>query len=270
MKQIGLTPLLLSLFLISSCNYANKKNDAYNVIRLIGTEFKYQMPDTIPAGYNLIRLINTGKVWHEAAIFKFINDTFSIQQYIDSVKKGIDFPSFAVDIGGPGMTVANDSNEVILNLTPGKYGIICTIDNHLMAGMNKEFYVTNKNSIYNELPKEDNILTLTDGAFVFLKPLSAGEHLIKVVNMGQQNHEVDFIKLNTRKTKDDYIKWFHNRSENPSGVPVGGTLDIFPGGEVWLPIRLEKGNYYLSCMVPDVVTGKAHLDMDVNKEFNIK
>jgi hypothetical protein len=270
MKQIRLTPLLLSLFFIPSCNHADKKNDAYNVIRLIGTEFKYQMPDTIPAGYNLIRLINIGKIWHEAAIFKFISDTFSIQQYVDSANKGIDFPSCAVDIGGPGMTVANDSNEVILNFTPGKYGIVCTIDHHMMAGMYKEFYVVNKNSTYNIPPKEDNMLILTDTIFTFLKPVTEGEHLIKIINTGHQYHEVDFIKLNAGKTKDDYINWFHNRSNDPSGAPVGGTLDFYPGNAVWLPINLKKGDYYLSCMIPNVATGKAHLDMNVNKEFSIK
>lgn len=268
--QTRLIPLVILLFFIVSCTHDDKKTVAYNVIILKGTEFNYQMPDTVPAGYNLIRLINTGSIWHEALIFRFINDSFSIRQYVSSVEKGIDFPPCAIDIGGPGMTVAKDSNEVIMNLMPGRHGIVCTIDNHLMAGMYKEFYVVNKSSSPNEPPKEDNVLTLTDSTFMFSKPISAGEHLIKVVNKGQQNHEVDFIKLNAGKTKDDYIKWFHNRSDDPSAVPVGGTLDIFPGGEVWVPIKLKKGNYYLSCMVPNAGTGKAHLDMGTIGEFSIK
>lgn len=264
------TQLSILLFFVLSCEHDEKKTSAYNLVRLTGTEFSYQMPDTIPAGYNLIRLINAGKVWHEAAIFRFISDTFAIQQYIDSVKRGIDFPSFAIDVGGPGMTMAKDSNEVLLNLESGKYGIICTIDNHLMAGMSKEFYVVNIKPTYNEPPKEDDVLILTDTTFTFLKPVTAGEHLIKIINRGHQYHEVDFIRLNPGKTKVDYINWFHNRSKDPSGVPVGGTLDFSPGGEVWLPIKLTKGNYYLSCMVPDIVTGKAHLDMGIIGEFTIK
>jgi hypothetical protein len=39
---------------------------------------------------------------------------------------------------------------------------------------------------------------------------------------------------------------------------------------VWLPINIEKGNYYLSCMVPDAVTGKAHIDMEINGELSIR
>jgi hypothetical protein len=264
------TLLLIILFFAVSCGHDEKKTSAYNLVRLIGTEFSYEMPDTIPAGYNLIRLINSGKVWHEAVLFRFINDTFSIRQYIDSVKRGIDFPPFAIDVGGPGMTVANDSNEVLLNLEPGKYGIICTIDNHLMAGMRKEFYVVNKSLTYTEPPKEDDVLTLTDTAYTFSKPLTAGEHLIKIINRGHQYHEVDFIKLNPGKTKVDYINWFHDRSKNPSGAPVGGTLDFLPGGQVWLPIKLKKGDYYLSCMIPDIVTGKTHLDIGTNGDFTIK
>lgn len=170
------------LFFIVSCKHDDKKIFPYNVVRLLGTEFNYQVPDTLPAGYNLIRLVNTGNIWHEALIFRFINDSFSIQQYVDSANKGIDFPSFAIDIGGPGMTVAKDSNEVILNLKPGKYGIVCTIDNHLMAGMYKEFYVVNQNSTFSEPPKEDNVLVLTDTTFTFLNPITAGDHLIKIIN----------------------------------------------------------------------------------------
>jgi hypothetical protein len=258
------------LFFILSCRQDDKKKSPYNLVRLIATEFRYQMPDTIPSGYNVLRLVNVGKLWHEAAIFRLVSDTFSIQQYIDTVKRGIDFPSFAIDVGGPGMTVPNDSNEVLVNLQPGKYGIICTIDNHLMVGMNKEFYVVNKNSTYNVTPKEDNVLILTDSTYKFLKPVTEGQHLIKINNRGHQYHEVDFIKLNVGKTKDDYIHWFHNRGNEPPGVPVGGTLDFIPGGELWLPINLKKGNYYLSCMVPDVVTGKAHLDIGIIDEFTIK
>ena len=168
------TLLSILLFFVVSCKHDENKTSAYNLVRLIGTEFSYQMPDTISAGYNLIRLINSGRVWHEAAVFRFISDTFSIQRYIDSVKRGIDFPSFASDVGGPGMTVAKDSNEVLLNLESGKYGIICTIDNHLMAGMSKEFYVVNRNPTYNKPPKEDNVLILTDTAFTFLKPVTEG------------------------------------------------------------------------------------------------
>jgi hypothetical protein len=52
------------------------------------------MPDTLVSGHNLIRLIDIGKLWHEAAIFKFANDEFSIGDYVDSANTGIDFPSF--------------------------------------------------------------------------------------------------------------------------------------------------------------------------------
>src|ERR1041385_4467182 len=100
MRQ-AFTVLSILLLFVVSCKHDDKKTTTYNLVRVIGTEFSYNMPDTIPAGYSLIRLINEGNVWHEAAIFRFISDTFSIQQYIDSVKRGMDFPSFAIDVGGP-------------------------------------------------------------------------------------------------------------------------------------------------------------------------
>jgi len=66
------------LFFIFGFILCNKNRMPYTLVRINATEFKYQMPDTLASGYNLIRLINTGKLWHEAAIFKFANDEFSI------------------------------------------------------------------------------------------------------------------------------------------------------------------------------------------------
>ena len=78
------------------------------------------------------------------------------------------------------------------------------------------------------------------------------------------------LNLFQGKTKDDYIKWVHKTTDNLPGLPVGGTLDIVAGTEVWLPVQLEKGNYYLSCMVPDVHTGKMHLDKKIKGGLIIK
>jgi len=194
-----------------------------------------------------------------------------LKEYIDSVNKGIDFPSFSTDVGGPGMTVPKDSDEVVMDLSPGKYGIVCTIDNHLMAGMSKEFYVIKKeNTVSVKPPKEDLTLILSDTGFSFTRPASYGNNLVKVINNGEQYHEVDFIKLNEGNTKEDYIKWINSRAGLPPCTAVGGTLDFISGNEVWLPLNLSKGNYVLSCLVPDVHTGKSHLNMGIIGEFTIK
>jgi hypothetical protein len=91
-----------------------------------------------------------------------------------------------------------------------------------------------------------------------------------VINNGEQYHEVDFIKLNEGNTKEDYIKWINSRAGLPPCTAVGGTLDFISGNEVWLPLNLSKGNYVLSCLVPDVHTGKSHLNMGIIGEFTIK
>jgi hypothetical protein len=139
--QVSYFKLLVFLLLVLfRCTQNESEISEYNVIRIEAHEFKFSMPDTISAGYNVFRLINHGNLIHEGLIFRFTNDSFTIKSYIDSVTAGVDFPSFSLDLGGPGMTTPYDSNEVIINLTPGKYGIVCWVDNHLMLGMNKEFF----------------------------------------------------------------------------------------------------------------------------------
>jgi len=251
----------------------NKKDEQTQsdyLIRLVTTEYNYQMPDTINSGFHLWRLVNNGALWHEAVIFRFTNDTSSINDYVDEVKRGIDFPSFSLDYGGPGMTLPKDSHELIMQLSPGRYGIVCTIDNHMMAGMSKEFFVQQKkDEDTTQPPHEDVILTLSDTGFHFSKTISAGKHLIKIVNAGPQYHEVDFIKLDEGKTKSDYVKWYHDSIPVP-GKPVGGSLDFIPGFECWFPVNLAPGDYLLSCMVPDSATGKSHIDEGILGEFAIR
>jgi uncharacterized cupredoxin-like copper-binding protein len=262
--------VFLSLFVLLGCN--NNKSDLskYNLIRIEAHEFKYTIPDTITEGYNIFRLINHGNLIHEGLIFKFLNDSFSIAHYIDSVSAGIDFPSFSIDLGGPGMTTPYDSNEVIINLTPGKYGIVCWVDNHLMLGMNKEFFVTETSYDRSKKPKEDLVLELSDTAFTFSKLPSKGNNLIKVINAGAENHEVDFIKLFKGVTSKEYIKWKITRDGDPKGLPVGGSLDINPGCEIWLPMTFKEGKYLLTCVVPNKKSGKSHLEEGKFFEFEIK
>jgi hypothetical protein len=231
---------ILIVVVLFGCTKKESETSEYRIIRIEAHEFKFNMPDTISAGYNVFRLINHGNLIHEGLIFRFTNDSFTIKSYIDSVAAGIDFPSFSLDLGGPGMTTPYDSNEVIINLTPGKYGIVCWVDNHLMLGMNKDFFVTETSSESSKKPKEDLVLELSDTAFTFSKLPLKGNNLIKVINVGAENHEVDFIKLFKGVTSKEYIQWKITRDGDPKGLPVGGSLDINPGYEIWLPITFTE------------------------------
>lgn len=270
MIQASFLKLFVLIVVLFGCTKNESELSEYNIIRIEAHEFKFTMPDTISAGYNIFRLINHGNLIHEGLIFKFLNDSFSINNYIDSVSAGIDFPSFGIDLGGPGMTTPYDSNEVIINLTPGKYGIVCWVDNHLMLGMNKEFLVKETSYESSKKPKEDLVLKLSDTAFTFSKLPLKGDNLIKVINVGAENHEVDFIKLFKDRTSKEYINWKITGEGDPIGLPVGGTLDINPGYEIWLPMTFKEGKYLLTCVVPNFKSGKSHLEEGKFFEFEIK
>src|SRR5216110_787983 len=110
MKDL-LSKVFLAVILLLQFSCGNKKDEHAQsdyLIRLVASEYKYQMPDTISSGFHLWRLVNNGSLWHEAVIFRFTNDTSTINDYVDQVRKGIDFPSFAIDYGGPGMTLPRD------------------------------------------------------------------------------------------------------------------------------------------------------------------
>src|ERR1041385_5915531 len=89
---------LIFFSLLIACGTPAKNDLPYRVVRINASEYKYEMPDTIDAGYDLVRLVNTGGLWHEACIFKFKNDTSTMADYIDSVKNGIDYPACSEDV----------------------------------------------------------------------------------------------------------------------------------------------------------------------------
>ncbi len=50
---------------------------------------------------------------------------------------------------------------------------------------------------------------------------------------------------------------------------MGGTLDINPGYEIWLPMTFKEGKYLLTCVVPNKKSGKSHLEEGKFFEFEI-
>lgn len=110
------------------------------LIRITSHDFGYDMPARIPAGLIHLRLINQGPDIHEAMVIHF-NDAGSAAGYVDSVRADVDFPAFAEDLGGTGLTPPGDSNDAFLRLAPGRYAIVCWKGDHLRRGMARDFVV---------------------------------------------------------------------------------------------------------------------------------
>jgi uncharacterized cupredoxin-like copper-binding protein len=228
------------------------------------------MPSRIPAGLVHLRLVNQGPDIHEGDVILF-NQAGSAAGYVDSVRADVDFPAFALDMGGTGLTPPGDSTDVYLQLEPGRYAVVCWKGDHLRRGMAHDFVVTPDSSVTPAPPHEDLTILLTEYGYQLSGPMRAGRHLIKVENRGSQPHEADIFRPHPGKTVGDYIAWL---AAGENGLPpadaVGGVGDFISGRTVWQAVTLTPGHYFLICQVPDPVRMKPHYALGMVREFEVR
>ncbi|HEY2065784.1 MAG TPA: hypothetical protein VGG84_07465 [Gemmatimonadaceae bacterium] len=234
-----------------------------SVVNVTTTEFAFAAPASIPAGTTLFHFVNRGKELHHVAVIRLENGK-TLADYTSAMKKPGPPPAWAVDAGGPNAAAPGHSADAILTLTPGNYLLVCFIPSpgeqapHVMKGMVKALTVTPSANGSVE-PKSDIDLTLSDYKFALSKPLTAGHHLLHVVNTAAQSHEFLLVKLAPGKTAADVAKWVEAGMHGaPPGMPLGGTTQIARGRTITVPVDLEEGRYGLICFIPDAKDGKPH------------
>lgn len=240
------------------------------LVRITSHDFGYDMPARLPAGIVHLRLINHGPDIHEAMVVHF-NDAGSAAGYVDSVRRDVDFPALAEDMGGAGLAAAGDSTDIYLDLEPGRYALVCWKGDHLSRGMARDFVVEEENSGSAVPPAADLTIVMTEYGYQISGPVTAGPHLIKVENRGTQPHEADIVRLESGKTMEDYLDWLDSGEPGkPPVAPVGGVGDFIGGRTVWMAVNLPPGRYFLVCQVPDASRDKPHYDLGMLHEFEVR
>ena len=121
------------VFLIACTSQADDAPRELPLIRIEALDLSFTVPAELPAGLTRIRLVNLGAVWHEALVTR-LPDGVTTEAYLAAARAGDEFPVNAVDVGGPGLVATNDSSEVVVDLEPGRYAIVCWSDNHVKSG----------------------------------------------------------------------------------------------------------------------------------------
>ena len=243
-----------------------------NVVNVVAKEYSYQMPSTIPAGPTLFHLTDNGNQLHHVTLVK-LEDGKTLTDFT-SLPPG-PFPKWAVFMGGPNTpTPKGGQDEDIVDLTPGNYAVICVIPDtdgkpHMMKGMVKALTVT-PSKVARTMPASDLTLTLTNYKFTFSKPVTAGQHEIRVINKGTQPHEAVMFRLNKGKKGADIANWVGGGMKGPPpAAPVTGITPESPGKENILPVNLSPGSYALLCFMPDAKDGKPHAMHGMIYDFDV-
>lgn len=245
-----------------------------NVVTIVATDFAFGMPDTLPPGLTTFRLANAGAEPHHAVLFKLAEGKTlaDFQAAAESPK----MPEWLTMPGSPGAIMPNDTSNATTTLEPGQYVLVCYVPSpdgtaHIAKGMIKPFVVAGAAAaVAAAEPQADIVVTLSDYAFAFSTPLTAGPHTIRVENAGPQVHEITFERLDDGKSIQDYMAWGQAGMKGPPpSHPVGGLIGPTKGQHAWFTITLTPGKYLLVCYVPDENDQKPHVEHGMIQEVTI-
>lgn len=306
---LKVTKHLLAILLISitvnvqSCKSDKKKTKPLNaniekehVINIITENMDFQMPDTIPSGWNTFKYKNASPQTHF-----FLIDKYPEGITLDSVKARV-LPPFDLamklinegkpkegfaefgklpawfmelkNLGGSGLISPGHIAETTVKLEPGYYIIECYVKMsngvfHTSMGMAKVLIVSVTNS-GNPEPKADIKVEIssTDG-IVFNDSISKGKHCFSVYYKDQIAHEnfighdVNLAKLDDNANLEDLNNWMDWSKPKgliepaPVGVTfLGGVNNMLAGDTGYFTVNLTPGKYVLISEVPNPASKK--------------
>lgn len=299
---IGMLLLVsLSLFYLQSCKSDKKETqpesveiENQNVIEIVTKNMDFQMPDTIPSGWNTFRYKNLSPQTHFFLIDKYPEGKTSedakniVAPVFDSAMKLImegkseeGYAEFAklpewfsevVFVGGSGLLSPNQVGETTLHLKPGKYILECYVKMsngvfHSSMGMTKDLVVTTTDSNnYEWISDIDITISSTDG-IVFNDTISAGKQVFSVFYKDQivyenfVGHDINLVKIDEQanlKELENWMNWADPKGliePAPKGFTFMGGVNDMPEGTLgFFSATLEPGNYALISEVPSALS----------------
>lgn len=250
---------------------------APNIVNISGSDYKFDAPESIPAGVTTFRLTDTGKELHHATLIKLDSGKTAAdyEAALKTMKPGTPPPSWGIPAGGPNAIAPGNTSELTLDVEAGNYAIVCFIPDakgvpHAMLGMVKGLTVTPNATATAVVPTADIEVTLKDYEFDFSTPLTAGKHTLKITTAPGQPHEFTFFQLAPGKTVADLTKYVETGMKGPPpATPIGGVAAVVAGRASYYTVDLKPGDYAIVCFIEDAKDGKMHFVHGMVKQLKI-
>jgi hypothetical protein len=247
-------------------------------VHFTAKDFAFEGPGTISSGWTTIVLHNDGPTLHHLMLLRLTEGRTldDLEAAVAAMKPGEMLPpTWAVPAGGVNPPDPGTDTRATLNIQAGNYAVVCIVDvpdhvPHMMKGMISGLTVTASGGPAVPEPSADLTINMVDFAFAPSGPLTAGHHVVKVVNMGTQPHELEIIKLGEGKTMDDLAKWGQTFQGPLPGSSLGGAAPMAPGQVEYVPLDLTPGDYAILCFVPDPTKNNMpHLAEGMARPFTV-
>lgn len=270
--------VLLLLCTALACSSGEKKDGdsstaatPQNWVTVMAQEFSFNAPDTLPAGFTRVNLMNHGSEPHHI-VFARLDSGHVVGELLKELGAS-KIPGWATWLGGPNAAMPGATTETVIELTPGNYAVLCvipTVDGtpHVAKGMVRPLTVTTAASSTTP-PTADIHMTLTDFAFNVDRPVTAGPHVIRVQNIADQVHELVLVRLEPGKTVQEFAEWIEKQKGPPPGSVIGGTTPQSKGVINYVMADFTPGDYGFICFMPDVKDGKPHLVHGMINQFRV-
>jgi hypothetical protein len=238
------------------------------------SEYSFDAPSELPAGYTTFKLVNRGKELHHVQLVK-LEEGKTADDFMAALKAGGPPPKWATMAGGPNPADVAGESTTTMPLEPGNYVMVCFIPGadgvpHIMKGMSKPVTVTPASGPGAPEPQADIVMKLVDYDFTLSQPLTAGRHTIRIENAGPQPHELALVKMERGKTPMDFAEWGEKQVGPAPGTLHGGVSAIMAGDHAFVEVDLEPGEYGLICFIPDMKDGKAHFHHGMIKTIKVE
>jgi hypothetical protein len=245
---------------------------AATVLTIKSSDYAFETPAAINGGWVRVVQENVGQEPHHVQLAR-LNDGVTVEQFQAALQEG---PLAAMALitltGGPGVVDPAGRGEVTMYLEPGQYFLLCFVPDahgmpHLAHGMIAPLTV---GAIVDAAePVAQAEVKFLDFSYVLPATITAGEQTWKIVDDGEQPHEMMLIKLAEGKTMEDVHHWMMHPEGAPPYANVGGMQGIAHGATAYLHLNLEPGNYVALCHIPDPASGKAHMELGMVTPFQV-
>ncbi len=226
-------------------------------LTVVGNEYSYTHPATVPSGWTRIVFDNQGELAHDLILFRMDQGKTMDDVMALLASEGAP-PDWTVFVGGA-TAAGGDQEAFVSHLTPGQYGMFSfgqaeDAPPDAAQGMVGTLTVTDEanGAREDDLPAPAASVDLLNYAFAIDGEIQAGDQLLRVSNQGTEMHEVIVFRLHDGVTFEQVREMLASEAE-PAGPPpidqVAGTF-LSPGAATYATFHFDPGNYLLICFLP--------------------
>ena len=244
-------------------------------VTITASDFKFEMPDTIPAGVVTFNLVNHGKEIHHAQLLK-LEDGKTMDDLSAAMKEHGPPPSWMKHVGGPNPAGPGQTISGASALAPGNYVVICFIpstDGQPACGQGHGASVYRQRYRYRGGGAAAGRRHHPAGG-LRLPALAAVDRRVAHLPGGERRPPAP--RARARQACDPAKRSRTSRhgprtlKGPPPAAPVGGVAGLDKGLTAQFTADLTPGEYGFICFVPDAKDGKPHLAHGMMKQFKVE